>query len=235
MQLSILKNLPADAVGEDSPAEDLVEWALRHFAHQRLVLSTGFGMEGCALIDMAAAQGRRLEVVYLDTGFFFTETRSLIDRLKSLYPHLSFVNRGTTLSPDEQARLYGPELWKSNPDLCCRLRKVDPMKEVLAEADVWMTGLRRGQSPQRAHLQAVQWNWKYRLVQVNPLFSWSRRRVREYVESRSVPYNELHDRGYPSVGCTHCTHPVQGLSLYQYSRQGRWAGQEKTECGLHTR
>lgn len=235
MQLSILKNQTAYAVGEDSPAQQLVEWAIEHFAHQKLVISTGFGMEGCALIDMAAASGRPLEVIYLDTGFFFRQTRSLIERMKERYPHLRFVNRGTALTPEEQSRLYGPELWKRNPDLCCRLRKVDPMEEALQEADVWMTGLRRGQSPSRSGLRAVEWNWKYRLLQVNPLVSWRRRQVREYVESQGVPYNELHDQGYPSVGCTHCTHPVQGLSLYQYSREGRWAGQEKTECGLHTR
>ncbi|MEE8583357.1 MAG: phosphoadenylyl-sulfate reductase [Acidobacteriota bacterium] len=235
MQLSILDNEMAFAVTEDSPASELIEWALERFAGQKMVITTGFGMEGCALIDMCAAHKRPLDVVYLDTHFFFSETRQLIDRMKNRYPHLSFLNRGTRLTPQEQSRLYGPELWKHNPELCCRLRKVEPMKQALQGVDVWVTGLRRGQSASRAALQSVHWNWKYRLLQVNPLAAWRRRQVRQYVDSHDVPYNELHDRGYPSLGCTHCTRPVNGLSLYQYSREGRWAGQEKTECGLHVR
>lgn len=233
MQLSILEDEMAFAVSQDSPAAELIEWSLQRFAGRKMVLSSGFGMEGCALIDMYAACGRPLDVIYLDTHFFFSETRQLIERMKLRYPHLNFLNRGTGLTPEEQARRYGPELWKANPDLCCRLRKVEPMKEALRGVDVWVTGLRRSQSASRAALQTVEWNWKYQLLQINPLADWSRRQVREYVDSRNVPYNELHDRGYPSVGCTHCTRPVHGLSLHQYSREGRWAGQEKTECGLH--
>lgn len=233
MQLSILRDEMAFAVTEDSPASELIEWSLQRFAGQKMVITTGFGMEGCALIDMYAAHEQPVEVVYLNTHFFFSETSQLIERMKSRYPSMNFLNRGTELTPEEQARQYGPELWKSNPDLCCKLRKVAPMKRALQDVDVWVTGLRRGQSASRAGLQTVQWNWKYQLLQINPLADWSRRRVRQYVDSHGVPYNELHDRGYPSVGCTHCTRPVHGLSLHQYSREGRWAGQEKTECGLH--
>jgi phosphoadenosine phosphosulfate reductase len=222
-----------DAVGEDSPPERIVAWSLERFAGRRLVLTTSFGMEGCALVDMYAAHGRPLEVAYLDTGFFFPETYRLRDRLAARYPHLAFVNRGTALTPEEQAARYGPELWRRDPDLCCRLRKVDPMRAALAGADVWVTSLMRSQSGTRAGVPVAAWDWQYQLVKLCPLAGWDRPRVWEYVRTHGVLYNELHERGYPTIGCTHCTAPVPGASVTDYSRAGRWAGTAKTECGLH--
>lgn len=234
MQLPVLTSHSELQIGEDTPTESLIEWTLERFADQRMVVTTGFGMEGCALIDMYAAHGKSLDVIYLDTGFFFPETYRLIDEIKARYPHLNFINRGTTLTPEEQARHYGDQLWKSNPDLCCQLRKVDPMREALSEVDVWVTALRQSQGPSRADIKVIEWNWKYQVLKISPLAKWSRQEVRDFVKSHAVPYNELHDRGYPSVGCTHCTQAVPGLSVELYSREGRWAGTEKTECGLHT-
>ncbi|HSR68245.1 MAG TPA: phosphoadenylyl-sulfate reductase [Acidobacteriota bacterium] len=219
---------------EECPPQHLVRWSLQRFENQRLVLTTGFGMEGCALIDLYARHQVALDVLYLDTGFFFPETHRLIDRLKIRYPHLNFIDKGTDLTPEKQAEIYGERLWDADPDLCCRLRKVIPMEKALADVDVWVTGLRRGQSAQRAHLSQVEWNWKYQVLKVSPLAYWSRRQVRRYIDQHDVPYNELHDKGFPSIGCTHCTRQVQGLSADEYSREGRWNGQEKTECGLHT-
>jgi phosphoadenosine phosphosulfate reductase len=198
-----------------------------------LALTTAFGMEGCALIDMIARQGGSLPVLYLDTGFLFPETLRLRDRLAERYPSLSFENRGTSLTPEAQEALYGPELWLRDPDTCCNLRKVQPMGPALGEVDVWVTGLMRSQSPSRAELRVVEWDWKYQLLKVNPLASWDRARVWEYVQRHGVPYNELHDRGYPTLGCTHCTRPVAGNVTGEYTREGRWAGREKLECGLH--
>ncbi|HSR53184.1 MAG TPA: phosphoadenylyl-sulfate reductase [Acidobacteriota bacterium] len=219
---------------EDCPPQQLVKWSLERFQDQRLVLTTGLGMEGCVLIDLYARQQAELDVIYLDTGFFFPQTHRLLDRLKVRYPHLNFINKGTPLTPQDQAELYGDELWKRDPDLCCRLRKVVPMEKALADVDVWVTGLRRGQSAQRANLRQVEWNWKYQVVKISPLAYWTRKQVRRYVDENGVPYNQLHDRGFPSIGCTHCTRRVEGLSGDEYSRRGRWSGSEKTECGLHT-
>lgn len=234
MQLQVLAPTDELSIGEDSSSEQLIEWTLQRFAHQRMVITTGFGMEGCALIEMYAAYGKPLDVIYLDTMFFFPETYSLIEKLRSRHPHLNFINQGTTLTPEEQEVQYGRELWKRNPDLCCQLRKVDPMRETLRDVDIWITGVRRSQAPSRAGVQVVEWNWKYQVLKISPLARWSRKSIREFVESNHVPYNELHDKGYPSVGCTHCTRAVPGLSAEGYSREGRWAGTEKTECGLHT-
>jgi len=231
--LPIIEQRPGQAVGEHSPPEELVAWSLRKFADRRLAISTSFGMEGCALVDMYARHGRPMAVIYLDTMFFFPETYELRDRLIERYPHLSFVNRGTTLTADEQAALHGPELWKSNPDLCCKLRKVDPMHGAMAGLDVWITGLRRSQSKARSAIRVLEWDWKYQILKFNPLASWEREQVWRYVQENGVPYNKLHEQGYPTIGCTHCTAPVAGYKLGEYSREGRWAGQMKTECGLH--
>ncbi len=234
MQFPVLSAPIMPQIDEDAPTEKLIEWTMEQYANQRMVLTTGFGMEGCALIDLYAAHEQPLDVIYLDTGFFFPETHHLIDELKVRYPHLSFINRGTSLTPEQQAAQHGDQLWKTNPDLCCKLRKVDPMQEALDHVEVWITALRRGQGPSRADLRVAEWNDKYEVIKISPLANWSRQEVRNHVKANGVPYNELHDRGYPSVGCTHCTQAVAGVSPEDYSREGRWAGTEKTECGLHT-
>ena len=223
----------SEAISEETPTERVIAWTLERFANQRMLITTSFGMEGCALIDMYASHNMPLTVAYLDTMFFFRETYKLRDRLVDRYPHVTFVNRGTSLTPEEQAARYGDELWKRDSDLCCKLRKVDPMKEVLADIDVWITGLRRSQSVSRSNLQLIEWDWRYQALKVSPLFGWERERIWEYVKAHEVPYNELHERGYPTVGCVQCTVPVPGSSPAEYSRAGRWADSEKTECGLH--
>ena len=147
MKWDLLAQPRTETINEDASAHEIIAWSLDRFADQRMVITTSFGMEGCALIDMYASQGKPLTVIYLDTMFFFPETYALRDRMIERYPHVKFVNRGTTLTPEEQAAKYGKELWKNNPDQCCQLRKVDPMFEVMAEVDVWITGLMRSQSP----------------------------------------------------------------------------------------
>jgi phosphoadenosine phosphosulfate reductase len=218
---------------EVSTPEEIVSWTLRRFAGQRIVLTTSFGMEGCALIDMVARHEVGIPVIYLDTMFLFPETYALRDRMVARYPILRFENRGTTLTPEAQAREHGPELWRRDPDRCCALRKVEPMRQALEGVDVWLTGLMRSQGGERGGLRELQWNDAYRLVQVNPLAGWDRARVWDYVVRHDVPYNELHERGYPTLGCTHCTVAVPEAGPREYTRIGRWAGTNKTECGLH--
>jgi phosphoadenosine phosphosulfate reductase len=220
-------------IAEESTPEEIVAWTLRRFAGRNLVVSTSFGMEGCALIDMVARHGVTVPVVYLDTMFLFPETYALRDRMVARYPHLRFENRGTSLTPEAQAERFGPELWRRDPNKCCALRKVEPMRQALAGVEVWVTGLMRSQGGERGELRELQWNEKYELVQVNPLAGWDRRRVWDYVLAHDVPYNELHERGYPTLGCTHCTVAVPGAAPHDYTRIGRWAGTDKTECGLH--
>ncbi|HEY9014097.1 MAG TPA: phosphoadenylyl-sulfate reductase [Gemmatimonadales bacterium] len=224
---------PALIIDDDTPTESFIAWTIERFRNRRVVLTTSFGMEGCALIDMYARLGASPTVVYLDTMFFFPETYTLRDRMVARYPGITFVNRGTSLTAAAQERGYGPELWRRDPDLCCRLRKGDPLRRALSGIDVWITAINRSQGLTRSDIPLVTWDWQYEVIKVCPLAGWDRARVWDYVRRHGVPYNELHERGYPSIGCTHCTVPVAGSSPDQYSRAGRWAGLEKTECGLH--
>jgi len=219
--------------GPQTDTEEFLCWAINRFRGWRSVFTTSFGMEGCALIDMYARRGREMEIVYLDTGFFFAETHELIERMRARYPHLQFINRGTTLTAEEQAETYGDRLWETNPDLCCQLRKVEPLAAVMSSADVWISSIRRSQSESRAATELVEWDPRFEVLKLNPLAYWERDRVWEYVQEHEVPYNELHKKGYPSIGCTHCTVSVEGSSPSEYTRLGRWSGSEKTECGLH--
>jgi phosphoadenosine phosphosulfate reductase len=222
-----------EPIDECTPTERFIGWTLERFRNRRMVITTSFGMEGCALIDMYAQQGGAPTVVYLDTMFLFPETYALRDRMVQRYPMVTFVNRGTSLTPAAQATRYGPELWRRDPDLCCHLRKVQPLRPALTGADVWITAITRTQGGSRSESELVEWDWQYQVLKICPLIKWDRPRIWEYVRRHNVPYNELHEQGYPTVGCTHCTVPVPGSSPGKYSRAGRWAGTEKTECGLH--
>ena len=233
MGMQLLARQRAETINDESPTDQVIAWTLERFADQRMVITTSFGMEGCALIDMCAEKGKHLTVVYLDTMFFFPETYTLRDRMVERYPNLKFINRGTKLTPQEQKIRYGEELWVHNPEQCCQLRKMEPMTEVMADVDVWITGLMRSQSATRANIQLIEWEWRYQVLKINPLFKWDRARIWKYIQEHDVPYNPLHEQGYPTIGCTHCTKPVPGSRPGDYSRAGRWNGTDKTECGLH--
>src|SRR5688500_9745683 len=194
-------------LGEESPPEGIVAWMLERFADRRMVMTTGFGMEGCALIDMIARHGVALPVLYLDTGFLFPETLQLRDRLAHRYPHLRFERRASALTPAAQEARYGPELWAREPDACCAIRKVEPMREALADVDVWVTGIMRSQSPSRAGLRVVEGAGQYQLLKVSPLAGWDRGRVWADVQQHGVADNGVHDRGSPTLACTHRRQP----------------------------
>jgi len=226
---------PAGApIGPGSHPAGVIAWALDRFAAWPIAATTGFGMEGCAMIDMLAKAGRRIRVIYIDTHFLFEETLRLRDRFVERYPQLTFVNAGTMISPERQEAEHGPALWRHDPDTCCRIRKVEPMRRALTGVDAWICAISRDQSPARARTELVQWDWQHELVKICPLAYWSRARVWQYVRENSVPYNPLHERGYPSIGCTHCTVRVPGSTPDAYSRDGRWPRTSKTECGIHT-
>jgi len=219
------------ALLEKCAPQEILKWAFNQFAGS-VAVATGFGAEGVAMIDMAVKINPRPDIFFIDTGFLFPETLRLRERLAERYRDLSFEPRSPSLTPEAQELSYGPELWARDPDTCCTIRKVEPMREALDDVDVWVTGLMRSQAPSRSGLRVVEWDWRYQLLKVNPLAGWDRARVWEYVRQHEVPYNELHDRGYPTLGCTHCTLPVAGNSTGEYTREGRWQGR-KTECGLH--
>ena len=190
-------------------------------------------MEGCALIDMLSRHTNELKVAYIDTGFFFPETVQLIRKMQARYEQFEFVKWESTVSVDQQAKSYGKELWKNNPNLCCHIRKVVPMVSNIQPFQLWITGVRKTQTKQRADLPVMSWDWKYQILKFCPLANWTRAEVWKYVQENDVPFNQLHLQGFPSIGCFHCTKAVPGSTPENDSRDGRWEGKEKTECGLH--
>jgi phosphoadenosine phosphosulfate reductase len=198
----------------------------------KIVLACSFGAEDVVLVDMIHRINPSVPLFYLDTDFLFPETYATRDRIVKQYDlkPLQVLQVKSLLTPERQAEKYGPALWASDPDRCCELRKVEPLTRMLKGFDAWITGIRRDQAPTRANAKLIEWDARFQLVKVNPLAKWSWADVWTYIKIYEVPNNELHDRNYPSIGCTHCTKPVMsGEDL----RSGRWQGREKTECGLH--
>jgi phosphoadenosine phosphosulfate reductase len=216
-----------DALEHQAPGQVLA-WAAERFA-PRLVFATGFGAEGCVLIHLVAEHGLPVDLFTLDTGLLFPETYALWERLQSRYG-VGIRGVQPVLSLDAQAARAGDELWLREPDRCCALRKVAPLGRALADADAWITAIRRGQTPDRASARVVERDLRHGLVKVNPLVRWSAGDVWSFIRHHDVPYNPLHDRGYPSIGCWPCTRPV---APGEDDRAGRWAGKVKKECGLH--
>jgi phosphoadenosine phosphosulfate reductase len=215
---------------ERSTAEELLRWASSRFG-SRLAIASSFGGEAVVLIDIAARSVKNLRVFTLDTGFLFPETYELIERVQDKYG-IQVERARPSLSPEQQAARYRETLWSREPNLCCQIRKVDPLKAKVAELDAWVSGIRRDQTPSRATAKKLEWDVHFGLVKLNPLADWTTEQIWDYVRANDLPYNALHDRNYPSVGCTHCTRPVQ---IGEDARAGRWAGFKKTECGLHAK
>jgi phosphoadenosine phosphosulfate reductase len=213
---------------ETASPESVLRWAVEEFSPD-VALATGFGVEGCVLVSMLSAIGAGMRVFYLDTDLLFPETYALRDRLEARYG-VHFERRATSLSVSDQAAKYGERLWERDPDLCCRLRKVEPLKEMLNGMRAWVTAIRRGQSVTRTQIDLVEWDPRFGLVKINPLAAWSARDVWEYVKRNDVPYNPLLDQGYGSIGCVPCTTPIQ---IGEDPRAGRWRGTSKVECGIH--
>ena len=208
---------------EELRAEEVLTYMVERF-HPRLYVACSFQKEASVIMDMLLKIEPEARFFTLDTGFLFEETRSTWRELEAHYGVTVEAAQG--LSVEEQARLHGDELWKRDPDACCGIRKVVPLRERLATVDAWVAGLRRDQSASRANTPKLHWDAKHGLWKVNPLADWTDRDVWSYIVEHGVPYNPLHDQGYASIGCTHCTAPSTG-------RDGRWAGSDKLECGLH--
>ena len=208
--------------------EQVLKWSFQTFADS-VAISSAFGAEGMVLIDIASRVQQNFRLFTLDTEFLFPETYNLMDQVEQRY--------GTTiervfplLSPEEQERTLGPALWQRDPDQCCNLRKVEPLRRKLSELGAWITSIRRDQTAARSSAGKIEWDEKFGLVKINPIADWNSKQVWQYIREHDTPYNALHDHSYPSIGCTHCTRAVRpGES----QRAGRWSGYSKTECGLH--
>ncbi len=211
----------------ESP-ETILRWAYEAFG-DKVTIASSFGAEDVMLIDLASRVYSHPDVFFLDTDLHFHETYQLVDAIEERYP-VKLRRMSPELTLQQQAEKHGEALWARDPDLCCNIRKVEPLKRALKGYEAWITGVRRDQSPTRARAQAVEWDDKHGLVKVNPLVLLTSQDVWDWVHTHDVPYNPLHDQGYPSIGCMPCTQPVKPG---EDPRSGRWAGFDKKECGLH--
>lgn len=214
---------------ESKGALNVLRWAYDEY-DEGLVYACSFGVEGIVMIDLIAQIKPTAKVVFLDTGLHFPETYALIEEVKQRYPQLAIEMKKPVDSVEQQAEKLGDKLWERQPDRCCYLRKVIPLREALSGATAWLSGLRREQSPSRSQTNFINKDETFQSVKICPLIHWTWEEIWAYVDQQQLPYNPLHDQGYPSIGCVPCTLPGD---MATGSRSGRWADQTKTECGLH--
>jgi phosphoadenosine phosphosulfate reductase len=210
-----------NAAFEDASAEEILAWVDHRFG-RGAVLTSSF--QDAVLVDLAYRTAPEIEVVLLDTQYLFAETLWYVEELRERYPmSIDIVRPRDRVKPDN--------LWQTDLDGCCAVRKVEPLRRALAGRAAWVTGVRRADAPSRAGTAVVAWDEGRRLVKVNPIAAWSDDDVTAYQDRHGLPRHPLADKGYPSIGCWPCTRPVAAGGD---SRAGRWAGAAKTECGLHT-
>lgn len=214
---------------EKAPVEDVLRWAIDQFSPQ-LCLATSFGPQSIVLMHLASKLGRGIQIFYLDTELLFPETYALRDRLGQRLG-LKFTRVTPDLSVQDQAIEHGPRLWTREPDQCCMIRKVRPLRRFLADKRAWITGVRNGHSEQRALAPLVEWDAGNNVVKLNPIVRWTRGQVGDYLREHDLPSNPLHEKGFTSIGCQPCTRAVRPG---EDRRAGRWPGFAKTECGIHS-
>jgi phosphoadenosine phosphosulfate reductase len=210
----------------DATAAEALEWTARTFGESWIVASN---MQDAVLIDLAVKAKPDIDVLFLETGYHFAETIGTRDAVDLVYPDVHIVNAAAEQSVADQEKQFGL-LNKTDPGRCCALRKVVPLQRTQGQYDAWVTGVRRVDAPTRATTPIVQWDERNGLVKVNPIAPWSDDDFNSYIAEHGILENPLVQAGYPSIGCAPCTaKPLPG----QDARSGRWAGQSKTECGLH--
>ncbi len=206
----------------------VLEWGYEMYGDE-LVMATGFGTSGIVLMHILSELRENPSVFYLDTDLLFNETYALRDRLAEELG-IQFVRVHSGLTLEEQSRGYAEDLWHEAPNTCCYIRKVLPLRKFLSDKKGWVTGVRRDQARTRANAEIVEWDQANQLLKLNPLAHWTSADIWTYIQINDLPYNVLHDKGYPSIGCMPCTQPVQEG---EDERAGRWGGSSKVECGIH--
>lgn len=211
---------------ELAPAHDIIEWAVATFGERFCITSS---MGDAVLADIASKVAPGIDVVFLDTGYHFAETIGTRDAVAATL-NVNLITITPVQSVEEQDAAYGKDLFARDPDLCCKLRKVQPLQDSLAKYDAWATGLRRAETHNRVVAPVIGWDEKKQKVKVSPLARWTDEDVEKYIADNGVLVNMLQYDGYPSIGCWPCTSRV---APGEDPRSGRWAGQNKTECGIH--
>jgi phosphoadenosine phosphosulfate reductase len=210
----------------DASAEDILRWGTEMFGDRICVTSS---MTDALIIHIASTIRPGIDVVFLDTGYHFAETIGTRDAVAAVYP-VNLINVTPSRTVAEQDAELGPRLYGRNPDLCCYLRKVEPLERALSRYDAWITGVRRDETIERREAHPVEWDARREMVKVNPIVAWSQKQVDDYIAENGILVNPLVYDGYPSIGCSTCTRRV---APGDDPRSGRWAGTGKTECGIH--
>jgi phosphoadenosine phosphosulfate reductase len=211
----------------DATAEEAIRWTVDTFGDDFIVASN---MQDAVLIDLATKVKSDVDVLFLETGYHFPETIGTRDAVQTVYPDVKIVNAQAEQSVAEQDAEYGAKLHDRDPTLCCNLRKVVPLRKTLANYSAWVTGVRRVDAPTRANTPIVTWDDRNGLVKINPIAAWTDDEFTGYIREHGILENPLVSIGFLSIGCAPCTARVEPG---QDPRSGRWAGQSKTECGLH--
>ncbi len=215
---------------ESATPEEIIAWGVDRFAPY-LTMATAFGPEGCVILSVLAKIAPETYVFNLETGYQFQETLDLRDRIAEKYG-IEVDLLQPELSVPEYEALHGGPLYRTNPNQCCFDRKIKTLQRASSVMHAWMSGIRRDQSADRAQAAIVGWDKKFGLVKISPLANWTKQDVWKRIVDENIPYNPLHDQGYPSIGCWPCTRAVEAGEADE--RAGRWSGMRKTECGLHT-
>jgi phosphoadenosine phosphosulfate reductase len=215
---------------EAAAPEEIIAWGVERFAPY-LTMATAFGPEGCVILSMLARIAPDTYVFNLETGYQFPETLELRDRIAQRYGIDVDLLQPELAVPEYEA-LHGGPLYRTNPNQCCYDRKIKTLLSASQVMHAWMSGIRRDQSADRSQAAVVGWDKKFGLVKISPLANWTKKDVWKRIMDENIPYNPLHDQGYPSIGCWPCTRAVGAGEADE--RAGRWSGMQKTECGLHS-
>jgi phosphoadenosine phosphosulfate reductase len=212
---------------ENAHPQTILRWAVETYG-DKLALVTSLQPTGIVTLHMLKEITNSINILTLDTGLLFPETYQLIEDVEMQFG-VTVQRIKSQLSLPQQAKQEGSILWETNPDQCCHIRKTTPLREALFGYDAWITGVRRDQSATRANVPVMAWDERNGSMKLAPFATWTEDMIWTYINAYELPYNKLHDRGYPSIGCYTCTKaPVDGDL-----RGGRWANHNKTECGIH--
>jgi phosphoadenosine phosphosulfate reductase len=217
---------------ETAHPSEILKWAVETIP--RLAVATSFQSSGLVILHQLLTIQPDLPVLFLETGFHFPETLAFKDEIRDMWGINLVELRGEHGSAEAQAKLYGPELYKKDPDRCCAINKVEPLQKALENYDGWISGLRRDQSPMRAGTAIVEAQLLpsgNETLKIHPLATWTKTDVQEYVEEHGIPTHPLLERGFASIGCWPCTRAIEGE---ESERSGRWDGFSKNECGIHS-
>lgn len=216
-------------LSETLDAKGLIEKSY-HLFKPKIISSTSFGITSGVIIDLICKLNLPIEIVYVNTGFFFKETLEYIEILKNFYKNANFVEVKASENKETFLKKFGYDIFKKDPDFCCRERKVKPFYDYIRKKDIraWISGIRKEQTDFRRTLNRIE-ILDSGLVKIYPLLNWTSKDVYNYMKDNNIPFHPLYEKGYTSIGCEPCTE----LPDFYDERSGRWKGLCKKECGLH--